>query len=168
MKKKHLIKLFSSLTIPVIILIYTISYHLGTRGPIIDPKKTYILVKPIIYLIIILVFYVIYLEIKKNVKLKGIKLEKEDHKITEIIKNKKIILGFISFLYLLVINVLGFLLSTFAMLAIIMWLFGVKNKKIIFILPFVMSIGIFVVFQIILRVPLPMGVFERWRYIFYF
>ncbi len=167
MKKNNLIDLFPHILIPLIIIIYTISYHLGTKGPIIDSEKTYLLITPLTYLINILALFIIYTEIKKYFK-KEIKTEKENIKISFLRNNKKIILGLVSFIYLLVINLFGFVLSTVAMLAISMWLLGVRNKKLVFILSPLMSIGLFIIFQIILGVRLPMGIFEKWRYLFYF
>jgi len=166
MNKNYLFKIFYSTLVPIFILFYTLSYHL-TTDVVIQPERTLLMVRPVSYLIVILSIYVIFHELKNIIK-KNNRLKNINEKIKYNIFNEKFKLGLLSLLYLITINTLGFVIITAAYLGITFRLLGIRSKKVIFLFPITLSVILFIIFQVLLRVSLPMGVFEPFRYYFYF
>lgn len=64
----------------------------------------------------------------------------------------------LSILYVVLIKPLGFVISTFLFLAASMKLLEVKNKKLAVLVPFITAAIIYVVFKILLKVQIPVGI----------
>jgi len=63
----------------------------------------------------------------------------------------------ISIIYFIMINKLGYFLSTLIVLPIIFWYFGFKNKKIIITISIIFVLAIYLLFYKIMLVPFPQG-----------
>ncbi|MDA3979394.1 tripartite tricarboxylate transporter TctB family protein [Gallibacterium sp. AGMB14963] len=82
----------------------------------------------------------------------GVKYDVSNHNI-----KKSIFVMFLNALSIAFMNFLGFYLSCFIFLCFLMFLLGIKNKAYIFIFSTIIMVVIYIIFQILLSVPLPMG-----------
>ena len=83
----------------------------------------------------------------------------KERKVEETIPKKTIFTVIVSIIYILMINIGGFLLMTPIYLFIIITGLGYRNKKIAIIISLATTIVIYSVFKIILGVPIPKGLF---------
>jgi putative tricarboxylic transport membrane protein len=60
-----------------------------------------------------------------------------------------------AFLYLMVLNTVGYIVSTASLIAVLFWLFGFRNKVVFVVLVVTFPFLLFFVFQIIMKIPLP-------------
>lgn len=65
------------------------------------------------------------------------------------------ILMFISIIYVIVLNRLGFIITTIPFLSLLIWVFGYKNIKINLLGSVMITLIIYCAFSILLNVPLP-------------
>ncbi|MBQ9264974.1 MAG: tripartite tricarboxylate transporter TctB family protein [Clostridia bacterium] len=63
-------------------------------------------------------------------------------------------------LYVLVLDKIGYCLSTFLLVAFIIWFLGYRNYKIILLCAALTAAATYVIFGVLLNVPLPMLIFE--------
>ena len=59
--------------------------------------------------------------------------------------------------YILVIYVVGFYIASPIYMGVTMYLLGMRNKKVLFIVPIAVTLFIYVTFDIIMKIPVPMG-----------
>ena len=83
---------------------------------------------------------------------------KESKKKEERSPRKLMYIIVLSILYVVLIKPLGFVISTFLFLAASMKLLEVKNKKLAVLVPFITAAIIYVVFKILLKVQIPVGI----------
>lgn len=83
---------------------------------------------------------------------------KESKKKEERSARKLMYIIVLSILYVVLIKPLGFVISTFLFLAASMKLLEVKNKKLAVLVPFITAAIIYVVFKILLKVQIPVGI----------
>lgn len=60
--------------------------------------------------------------------------------------------------YILLLKPLGFLIVSWLMLLLLFLVLGIRSKLLLAVLPVLVPLGIFVVFRMLLNVPLPMGI----------
>jgi len=65
------------------------------------------------------------------------------------------------FIYIIMIYLIGFILSSFLFLIFIMLFLNIHNWKILFLMPTVCILVIYVFIEVILKFPLPKGIFLR-------
>jgi len=65
------------------------------------------------------------------------------------------------FIYIIMIYLIGFILSSFLFLIFIMLFLNIHNWKILFLMPTVCILVIYVLIEVILKFPLPKGIFLR-------
>lgn len=101
--------------------------------------------------IIIFILNTLYLfnALKKKVKLDKLKEE------ISIKKFYKMLL--LSILYIILIKIIGFILSSFIFLIISMKILEVKNNKIVIFISIITTLTIYICFSIFLNVPMPTG-----------
>ena len=83
---------------------------------------------------------------------------KESKKKEERSPKKLLFIIMLSILYVVLIKPLGFVVSTFLFLTGSMVLLEVKNKKIAVLIPFITVAIIYVVFKVLLKVQIPVGI----------
>jgi putative tricarboxylic transport membrane protein len=66
----------------------------------------------------------------------------------------------IAILYILILEPVGFFISSWILLLALCILLGIHSKKILILMPLLTSAGIFILFRIALAVPLPLGLLE--------
>lgn len=65
------------------------------------------------------------------------------------------------FIYIIMVYLIGFILPSFLFLIFIMLFLGIRNWKILFLIPTVCILMIYVLIEAILQFPLPKGIFFR-------
>lgn len=130
-----------------------------------------LLVNPVIWIIVILYPIIIWQEwrtFKKN------KQEETEGKIdanneeepdgsseTSAKLTKKIFFFMLStFVYLLLMDSLGFMITTVLYMPFLMWNLGTKSKTVLIILPIVTTIVLYFLFNLLLDIPLPQGILQ--------
>lgn len=83
---------------------------------------------------------------------------KENYVLDEIDFKKLTKIILISIMYILIINKLGFVISSVLFLVSMFIITGVENKITILVISLSISIGFYIVFKILLDVSLPMGI----------
>lgn len=73
--------------------------------------------------------------------------------------NKAIVAMALNAMVVFFIPIIGFYLATFIFSILLMVLLGVTSKTKIMMVSFGVIVGIYVVFQVLLKVPLPLGIF---------
>lgn len=64
-----------------------------------------------------------------------------------------------TFAYLILTNYFGFLIVTVLYLPLLMWILGTKSKLTLIFVPIITTIALFILFDIVLEIPLPQGLF---------
>lgn len=146
--------------VPALVLGFTITYYVKNRANGLSTEDL-LLVNPITYLVVILVAIVIIRELvgfsesRKGKEPKTVNPQESDSKSAR----KVIIYSALVTAYLLSINYLGAILSTFLFAVTGMYMLGVRRIKIMVLLGIGTSLFIFVSFSYLLQVPLPQGIF---------
>lgn len=125
-----------------------------------------LLVNPVIWIIVILYPIIIWQE-WRTFKEEQPKEEKTDSQNDENSSEtttrmtKRIFLFMLTtFVYLLLIDFVGFIITTVLYIPILMWILGTKSKKVLIILPIVTTIALYILFDLLLEIPLPHGILE--------
>ncbi|MDN4605872.1 tripartite tricarboxylate transporter TctB family protein [Sporosarcina highlanderae] len=64
-------------------------------------------------------------------------------------------------IYMIALDLLGFTVSSIVLLFILFWIFGYRQLKNALIISIASSVVVTVIFQVLLNVPLPQGLFEN-------
>lgn len=128
-----------------------------------------ILVNPVIWLMIIMFPIILWIEWRQfredfNHQEEGETLESETNATLTL---RVVLFIIITFLYLIVMEKLGFVLSTLVYIPLLMWVLGTKwrDSKLVFILlPILLTIGLYLLFETVLDIPLPEGFLEEMFY----
>ncbi|WP_158736926.1 tripartite tricarboxylate transporter TctB family protein [Alteribacillus sp. YIM 98480] len=158
---KTKMQLFHRLFLPALIFIFITIYFLEVQG--LDDPRDRMLITPI-YWVMAAFFPIILFQEWKNWKAaKPDKKEKEEEE-TESYEvdaplSKKALSFMVSiFLYLFLIEHIGFVLITIIFLPTLMWLLGTKDWKLLVFLPIIVTGALYVLFVIWLEIPLPTGI----------
>jgi len=149
--------------VATLILFFVIIYYLDISS--LKDSQDKLLVNPVIWLVIILYPIIIWQEWKEKRK-RDMKHEEtlETHEVdeddeTSVTLSKKVFLFMIStLLYLILINYVGFIISTILFMPSLMLILGTKSKKIVIILPIITTVVLYFLFNNLLGIPLPEGV----------
>lgn len=104
--------------------------------------------------VVCLVVFALLLMIS-SIKRKGEKIEKDDSDYKSVVK---IIIGMV--VYTIILRVVGYALSTVGLVGYTIYVMGYKKKKNITIIAFCSIIVIYMIFKLVLHVPLPKGFFN--------
>ncbi len=147
----------SSLIFPLIVLLFCVSFLIQSRDIFFDLSM--VLVR--FTFIAIVAFFLLVL--KEEIKIStGEKADapKTSYKLIISDKSKRIWFFIIGMcIYLFIINKIGFTISTILFTSIIMSMLGIKDKRMIVILPIGLIIFLYFIFSKWLRIPLPSGIF---------
>lgn len=80
-------------------------------------------------------------------------ISKHEYKLLAIIAATTVI-------YMIAMDLIGFTISSIALLFILFWIFGYRQLKNVLIISIASSVVVTVIFQVLLKVPLPQGFFE--------
>ena len=81
-------------------------------------------------------------------------ISKREYKLLAIIAASTVI-------YMIAMDFLGFTVSSIVLLLILFWVFGYRHLRNVIIISVASSVVITVIFQVLLKVPLPQGFFEN-------
>lgn len=104
-------------------------------------------------LIAICLFIAAFIQMFMALARRGIKAEKVEHKIRPVI-----IITAMTAIYIFLISYVGYLLSTVLLVYFVIAVLGYKPKKQMLLISCLATLIIFVMFKVVLRVPLPMGI----------
>ena len=136
--------------------------YLYEIGALKNPQDK-LMVNPVIWIIIILYPVILWQEwrqFKSRNSEEGQAAEDEENEESETSAKltKKILFFMLStFGYLILMNYLGFFIMTILFMPLLMWILGTKSKLTLIILPIVTTVILFVLFDLILGIPLPQG-----------
>ena len=161
---KYRISLCGEIIIPLIALLFAASYYVEVIN--LSPK-TLLLVKPTLYLCFILSLFIF---LKDGIKVSKIPKSAPptlEHnlpwlakKIGILLRNKTARVILISPIAFLTIEKLGFIPTAFLYIIFTMYLLGQRKVLIFIFIPPIIISAIYVLFQIWLHVPLPMGILK--------
>lgn len=124
-----------------------------------------LMVKPILWIMMVLYPIVIWQEWrsakKQNAEKKETgneKAESEEDDTSTRLSKKVILFMVFTFAYLILMNYIGFIISTIIYMPALMWVFGTKSKKMLIALPIATAFLLFFLFNNLLGIPLPQGV----------
>lgn len=145
-----------------LIFIFTLIYFIDASS--LENQQDTLMVQPVLWIMIILYPIIIWqewrAEKKRKVEKQKTAEEEEDaDEDTSIRLSKKVFLFMIfTFIYLILMNYIGFIISTIVYMPALMWVLGTKSKKMLIILPIVTAMVLFFLFNNLLGIPLPQGV----------
>ena len=152
-------KLLSPLFVPTMVVAFSIAYYMESWEVTSNNK---LLIKPICFLIVLLYIYFIYqeytkqkLEIKQE---KSSNVERTAISPHQIMLSKSVIIVVMTGIYVLLIQYLGFIITSIMFMGGMLYTLNVKNKWIIAIYSVLSTIILYFAFKIILMVPLPTGI----------
>ncbi|MFZ7101101.1 MAG: tripartite tricarboxylate transporter TctB family protein [Peptococcaceae bacterium] len=143
--KKH-----QKIIVPTIMLLWAIIYFVGIAK---NPAKDQMLIKPVFLILVLLYIFNTYKELKKTGSHGYAAAKNEEIKYV-----KTFLLMLLGFIFLLIVELLGFILTTIIFVFLTFKLFEVRQKKVLFIGPVVLSLGLYYLFSYWLGVPLPKGI----------
>ncbi|MEI3606478.1 tripartite tricarboxylate transporter TctB family protein [Pseudogracilibacillus sp. SE30717A] len=140
------------------ILIFTLLYLFEISS--LKNAQDKLLVNPVIWIIFLLYPIIIWQEWREKRK------KETTHEATNEAESeassrlsKKVFLFMIStLLYLVLMNYIGFIISTIAFMPFLMWVLGTSSKKILIILPIATTVVLYLLFNNLLGIPLPQGI----------
>lgn len=173
-KRGNILTIFShKIIVATGILIFTLIYFWDVSS--LNNSQDKLLVDPVIWIIILLYPIIIWQEWReknnKTTEKVGITEQLlDDADLTDQLENeeeedeasarltKKIFYFMLStLLYLLIMNYLGFVITTIIYMPIIMWILGTKSKKTLILLPIGFTVLLYILFSNLLGIPLPQG-----------
>lgn len=124
-----------------------------------------ILVNPVIWLMIIMFPIILWIEWRQfredfNQQEEGETLESETNATLTL---RVLFFIVLTFIYLIAMEKLGFVVSTVLYIPLLMWVLGTvwRDSKLVFILlPILMTLGLYLLFETVLDIPLPEGLLE--------
>lgn len=125
-----------------------------------------LLITPVFILLTALLFIIVWKEIKVestdtqagNSTQESSEDSKENSGFKQLMLSRKVALFVIAtIVYLLLINILGFILDSFLYLIITMIILENRNKKVLVILPLAVCLVLYLIFYMALDIPLPLG-----------
>lgn len=164
MHKYYKLKITGEIIIPVIVLVFTLGYFFETKEL---RSESLLLAKPLVFLCFFLSLFIFFKNGIKIINVRSSSTDNNDLAVSlklkiknSLFSNKKAILTIISFIiYILVINWLGFYLTSSLYLCSQLFLLGERKlSKIIIITLVVVVLFIYPIFNIWMKTPFPVGI----------
>lgn len=165
MKKSNILSPFGHrIIVATGILLFSIIYLIDIET--LKNSQDKLLVNPVIWIIIILYPIILWQEWREW------KREKEKETLQSQVKaddgdeedetsaklTKKIFYFMVStMLYLALMNYLGFAIMTLVFMPVLLWILGTKSKRVLIFLPIITTFVLFMLFDYLLGIPLPLG-----------
>lgn len=140
---------FKKMIIPSAILLWSLMYIVETRG---HSARDVLLIRPVVLLLGITYLIILYNECF---------LKKINNSVDNItyISSKEIKILLLMIFYILVIQYLGFVITSFISMLAMLYVLEVKKIQHLLIFSSVSTLVLYVAFKVILMVPLPSGLF---------
>lgn len=143
-----------------LILVFALIYLIDVSA--LENEQDTLMINPIIWIMVILYPIIIWQEWKAAKKQKAKKeenVEEDTESETFVRLSRKVFLFMIfTFIYLVLMHYIGFIISTILYMPVLMYVFGTKSKKMLIVLPIVTAVVLFILFNNLLSIPLPQGV----------
>jgi len=145
-----------------LILLFTIIYIIDASA--LENSQDTLMVIPVLWIMVLLYPIIIWQEWRAAKKQEAEKQEvaeeeeDADNETTLKLSKKVLLFMILTFIYLILMNYIGFIISTILYMPALMWVFGTKSKKLLIILPIVTAVVLFFLFNNLLGIPLPQGV----------
>ena len=138
-----------------IILLYTVIYYLTDISPLQSEteSKSYVLLIMLVLIALIVTQFITILSSSKFLQL--IQINAKD--ILYIVKTQLFYLIICTVAYLVLIPVVGFFVTTFIYIDVVLWSLRIRKKLILLIVPFVYIAIMFYAFDFLLNVRFPRG-----------
>lgn len=157
---------FHRIVIATGILLFTIFYFMETNS--LQNPQDKLLINPVILIMVLLYPIIIWQEWREHKKeQKEVKDESElseegesDDESSAKLTRKVFLFMLLTLLYLLVIEYVGFIITTVIYMPVLMYVLGTKSKKILITLPVIFTILLYLLFNNMLGIPLPLGFFD--------
>ena len=160
-------KFWKSLILTTLILIWSATYYVEVSNL---SWKNNSLIKPVFWVMVVLYFInltIDYMENKKEIKNKEKNNQISNIAVVEKGKNIsfdstaiRISLVFICiFLYVIIVQLIGYIISTYLLLIGLMIVMGVSHWKLIIFFPAIFVAMLYAIFKLGLNIPLPVGIF---------
>lgn len=145
-------KIIASLFVPSMVLILSIAYYMESLN--VDHIDK-LLIKPTCMLIVLFYIYFVYVECRRLRKDKdqSEKLRRTNTKMPY----KELAILAMTALYVLIIQYLGFVVTSVVFMACMLYLLNVRNKLVIACFSITSSALLYFAFKVVLMVPLPGG-----------
>lgn len=145
-------KIIASLFVPSMVLILSIAYYMESLN--VDHIDK-LLIKPTCMLIVLFYIYFVYVECRRLRKDKdqSEKLRRTNTKMPY----KELAILVMTALYVLIIQYLGFVVTSVVFMACMLYLLNVRNKLVIACFSITSSALLYFAFKVVLMVPLPGG-----------
>ncbi len=140
---------FKKMIIPSAILLWSLMYILETRG---HSARDVLLIRPVVLLLGTTYLIILYKEyfFKKN--------DNSEDK-TAYISSKEIKILLLMIFYILIIQYLGFVITSFISMLAMLYVLEVKKIQHLLMFSSVSTLILYVAFKVVLMVPLPSGLF---------
>jgi len=147
--------LLQKIAIPTIVMVWATFYLFEVME--LHVRNRY-LIRPTYFVLLALYIFNTYTDIRKWKKARAISTEQmvESFKIPVEIKTLAVI-ALITVGYLAIMPTVGFIFSTIAYLAILLLALNERKMFTLVFFPIVLTVGVYVVFRLFLRLPLPVG-----------
>jgi hypothetical protein len=138
------------------ILLFTILYFFEIDS--LKNAQDKLLVNPVIWIMILLYPIIIWQEWKEKRKEEHTEKAEEDDESSARMSKKIFFFMLSTFLYLILMNYVGFIIMTIVYMPFLMWVLGTKSKKTLIILPIVFTVLLYILFNNLLGIPMPQGI----------
>lgn len=148
-KLKELLK--KDLIVPLLLLIYCSTYFFEVSS-LPNPEQALLLIKPVFIILAIAVVLHVVLQFTLFNKKENNHVREEPFKL-----KRSVIFAVATLVYILLIDVIGFVVTTFIYSSLLMYLLGEKRLMTLFVIPIVFIIILFMSLEVGLKIPLPKG-----------
>lgn len=149
--------------VATLILLFIIVYYFDISS--LKNSQDKLLVNPIIWIVILLYPIIIWQEWREKKKNEAVQQEDvtekeidEDDETSARLSKKVLLFMIFTLAYLILLNYVGFIVSTIIYMPALMSVLGTKSKKILIILPIATTVILYILFNNLLGIPLPEGV----------
>ena len=158
-KKYIRLKSRTSLLVPLIIWTFVIIYLYGSRNVIWSDGFLTMRVCTILLLICTLAVLKREFVVMDREAYERWKAEQSEPVLTQATRRQILMFG-ILIVYMLLLQPLGFLIDTILFVLVVMWWLGVRDWKLLVLIPILTSVILFYIFKYLLFIRLPLGVLK--------
>jgi len=143
-----------------LMLVFALIYLIDISA--LENEQDTLMVNPVIWIMIVLYPIIIWqewrAEKKKRAEKEDLAEDGEEPESSVGLSRKVFLFMVLTFIYLILMNYIGFVISTILYMPVLMYVFGTKSKKLLITLPIVTALALFFLFNNLLGIPLPIGV----------
>lgn len=158
MEKERNMWLINRLSVPVLLLVFILTYYFEVRD---IPSSELILIQPVTIIMIILTFTVIFIEVKnwRKIDFSSESPVGEENPDVHAKLTRKLAIYITSIaLYLIMLNYIGFIISSLIFVPSLLYLLGTKSMKLNIAIGFGVTVFVYLLFDVWLGINLPEGI----------